>query len=122
MRVSHGRYQARGGGEGSRAREAEAQDARLAGAVASHVFPKPLDLAQQRSPSFRHRGAGVGDPDLARAAVEEPHAQLFLELPDLRAQHLLRNALTRCRAREVELLGDGDRIAKVAQLGHGTRL
>ena len=122
MGLGHGRHQARGGNEGSRPPKAETQDARLAAAVASHVLPEPFDLAQQRSSPFRHRGAGFGDPDLARAAVEEPHAQLFLELPDLRAQNLLRDALSRCRAGEVELLGDGDRIAEVAQLGHGIRL
>ncbi|MCY1241781.1 hypothetical protein D9M72_547020 [compost metagenome] len=48
-------------------------------------------------------------------ALEQPDLELFFERLDLDAQRRLRNVQALRGAREVELLGDGDEIAEMAQ-------
>ena len=72
----------------------------------------------------RECGARVGQqrlargrqPDRAPVAEEDPLAQLGLEPPDLLADRGLRDPQPLGRAREVQLLGDGDEVGELAEL------
>ncbi len=69
-----------------------------------------LRLLHDARADRRHR-------DLALAALEEPGAQLFLELLDRDRQRRLAHETAPRGATEAPLVGDGDDVAKLAQ-GH----
>src|SRR5262249_10327707 len=60
--------------------------------------------------------AGVGQAAPAVRAIEQADAELVLERADLLAERRLRHVQAGGRAREVQLLGDGDEVAEVAEL------
>jgi hypothetical protein len=62
------------------------------------------------------RAPGVRELDAAGRAVEERRPQLFLQLPDLRAERLLGEVQPRCGAGEVQLLRHRDERPQVTQL------
>ena len=62
--------------------------------------------------------AGLGQQHLARAALEELHAQFVLELLHRRRQARLAHEAALRRAAEVAFLGDGDDVLQFRQ-GHG---
>jgi hypothetical protein len=75
----------------------------------------------QREPRLAEKGAsGVGELDAPLVAREEGGAELALEIADLPAERRLGDVQSRGRVTEVQLLGDGDEVAEVAQL-HGLR-
>ncbi len=59
--------------------------------------------------------ARVGERHRAPRAHEQLHPQLGLQRADLLAQRRLGDVQAKRGAREVQLLGDGDEIAQVAQ-------
>ncbi len=61
-------------------------------------------------------GAGRGQGDPAAGAIEQPDAELALELADSRREGWLGQAQAGRRPGEVELFGDGDEVAEFAQL------
>ena len=65
--------------------------------------------------------AGRGQLDLALVAQQQRRADLLLELADLLAQRRLRHVQALGRAAEVQLLGDDDEVAQVAEL-HGVMM
>ena len=62
--------------------------------------------------------AGLGEGDAAVGAVEQPHAELGLELADLLADRRLRHVQALRGAAEMQLLRDRDEVPQVSQL-HG---
>jgi hypothetical protein len=77
-----------------------------AGGLLDHRLRLPDDLVAER----RHA-------DLVRAALEDAHAELFLELLDRHAQGRLRDEAGLGRPAEVLLAGHGDDVAEFGQ-GH----
>src|SRR5205823_2989842 len=72
----------------------------------------------------RENGAGAGEQllsglsqvDASPVAHKQLNAELMLQRTDLRAQWRLRDMQPRGRPCKIEILGDGDEVAKVAQL------
>ena len=79
---------------------------------------RDLGLVQDPTGLDEQRGAGRGEGDAAVGAVEQPHAQLCLELADLLADGGLRHVQALGGAAEVQLLRDRDEVPQVSQL-HG---
>ncbi len=65
------------------------------------------------------RPAGGGELHAALGALEQPHAQLLLQVGDGLRQRRLRHVQARGGAAEVQLVGDGDELAPQAQLDQG---
>ena len=74
------------------------------------------DLRQDAPRACRDRIACLGRHDAAAGALEQLHAQLDLELPDLLRQRRLGDVKLLRRAREVPVAGDGLGVAELAQL------
>jgi hypothetical protein len=72
----------------------------------------------ERAALGRERPAGLGERDLAPAAVEQRHAQLAFQLEDRLAQRRLRHGELFRGAAEVEGFGDGQEVAGLANLDH----
>jgi hypothetical protein len=66
--------------------------------------------------------SGIGELDSAVGAIEEPGAQAGLEALDLLAEGWLRDSKPSGRPAEMELLGDGEEGAEVAQLEFGSHI
>jgi hypothetical protein len=80
-----------------------------------------VDLGQ-RAPRPRHQQfTGGGQRDVARGAVDQRHADLVLEPPDLLGERRLGDVEPRGSPREVALVGERDEVAQLAQL-HGDYL
>jgi hypothetical protein len=71
---------------------------------------------ERRARRLQQRHAGLRQRDAPGRAIEQPHAELPLEPGDRRAERLLRDVQSLRRAREVQLLGDGDEVPQLAQL------
>src|SRR5262249_38165674 len=80
-----------------------------------------IRLLDRRARLLEEALADMGVRHAARLAGEELRAEHRLERLDLRAQRRRRDVETRGRAREMQLLGDRDEVAKMTQL-HGTGL
>ena len=76
----------------------------------------PLSLRQHEARLGQECGTGVGELHAASAALEEHRTDLALEIANLSAQGGLCDVQSLSRAPEVQLLGDGDEIAKMAEL------
>ena len=74
-----------------------------------------VELGQHGAGVAQERLAGGGELDAAAGALEQPDPQLGLEGADLLAERRLGDVQTSRRAPEVQLLGDGDEIAKLAE-------
>ena len=98
-----------------RAHEGDPQDARLAGVDRAGGGDGHVELGEH--------GAGVAQEGLARRgqlhpaarALQQRAAELGLERVDLLAERRLGDVQSRRGAPEVQLLGDGDEIAKLAE-------
>src|SRR5204862_1852542 len=74
------------------------------------------DRAVERAAGLgEKRLAGSGEADPAGESLEQRHSQLGLEITDLLGQGGLGDVQPPGGAREAELFGDSDEIAKVAQ-------
>ena len=82
--------------------------ARTAASAAGCLGEHAPRVRQERLPDRRQR-------DAPARAVEELRADLVLEGADLLAQRRLRDEDARGGAAEVELVGDGDKVAKVSE-------
>jgi hypothetical protein len=77
---------------------------------------RPVDLGQD-PPRFDEEGApGWGQVDMVGGAVQPEHAQLAFEALQLLAQGRLGDVLTGGRPAEVQLLGQDDEAAQLANL------
>jgi len=95
--------------------EADHQPLRLAGGGA-RGGAGGVGGRQQRDGVLVEDAAGRRQLDSARRALDERRADALLELPHLRAERLLGQMQPLRRAREVQLLRDGDEGAQVTQL------
>ena len=96
--------------------EADAEPPRLAARGALRGAHATLGL-REREPRLGEKGvAGGRELDAACMAFEERRADLALQVADLPAQRRLRDVESPRRAAEVQLLGDRDEVAKVAEL------
>jgi hypothetical protein len=94
--------------EGERVRRRAAQPPRGVG-EAEHVADDALGLVEEGA-------AALGELDAARGAAKQRKADLVLEQAYLLADRRLRDVEPRGRAREAALLGDGQGVAKLAEL------
>ena len=80
--------------------------------------PGRLDVGQHPLHEGQQGGAvgGEGDPPLARAAVEEHHAELVLEQADLAGQRGLGQVEAGGGPGEALLLGHGQGVGQLVQL------
>src|SRR6266849_1961578 len=84
----------------------------------SHRFDACIEARQYLAGTVEKVGPNGGELDTAARALEQRDPKLSLELHDPLAQRRLRHVETIRRPREVELLGHGDEVPKVAQF-HG---
>ena len=99
-----------------RADEADRQPADLAALHAPRLARRVLDRVEDLARAHEERRAGRGQLDLALVAQQQLRADLLLERADLLAQRRLGHVQALGRAAEVQLLGDGDEVAQVAEL------
>ena len=90
-------------------------------ARARRVGESRLDRLQRDDAIGEQPPARLGQLDVPRRAHEQLDAQLGLELPDRLAQRRRGHVQPVGRTREAQLLGDGDEVAQMAQLGHDDR-
>ena len=96
--------------------EADDELAGLAAAGRPGGGERVLDGLQGSAGGVEQRDAGLGELDAAGRPREQLDVELLLEAGDRRAQRLLGHVQPARRAREVQLLGDGDEVAQVPQL------
>src|SRR3954451_9931147 len=72
-------------------------------------------MAQDMPGLLEQRPSGDGEHDAARRAVEQPHAELLLELADLLADRGLGDVEAIRRTAEVQLLRDRDEVPQVTE-------
>ena len=101
-----------------RADEADRQPADLAALDAPGLARCVLDRVEDLPRPDEERLAGGRQLDPALVAQQQRRPDLLLELADLLAQRRLRHVQALGRAAEVQLLGDDDEVAQVAEL-HG---
>ena len=99
-----------------RADEADREPADLAALDAPRLARRVLDGVEDLARAHEERRPGRGQLDLALVAQQQRRADLLLELADLLAQRRLGHVQALRRAAEVQLLGDGDEVAQVAEL------
>ncbi|MNN04923.1 hypothetical protein D3C81_1176640 [compost metagenome] len=104
-----------GRGEGRRGGEAHLEFAQLAALGAAGDGHRPLQLGQHLTRLGQEQPAGLAQRHSAVGALEQAHAQLLLQRLDLLAQRRLGNAQLQGGAAEVQLFGNGDEIAQVAE-------
>ena len=97
-------------------REPDAQVAGLAPAGRLGSGERLVDRAQRGAGRLQQRLAGLRELHAAGRALQQRHAELLLEPGDRGAERLLGDVHAGGRAREVQLLGDGDEVAQVPQL------
>ena len=76
---------------------------------------RDLGLSQHAAGLLQHRGARVGQRDAALGAIEEPHAELLLQLADLLAHGGLRDMQALGGATEVQFLRNGYEVPQVPE-------
>ncbi|MDR8839216.1 hypothetical protein FEP81_03535 [Burkholderia multivorans] len=81
-----------------------------------------VERVQRRACVLRVDVAEFGEPHRAARAVEQRHAERFLELANLLRQRRLRHMQRIGRARETALLGDGQEIADVTKQHDGSSI
>jgi len=78
-------------------------------------------LGQQLAGMRVEEAAGLGELERPAAALEQQHPQVILQLLDLPGQRRLGDVQALGRAREVQLLGDGNEVTQVTQFHVDTR-
>jgi hypothetical protein len=99
-------------------RRPDVADPQFPGLAVRDLAHPPDRIVQplEHDPAFPpQRLARRGQPDLAAAAIEKLHAQVFLQLDHRAAQGRLRDPQAFARFGEAELLGDGHEIAEMAE-------
>ena len=108
----------RGGDLRRQRRGAGHADAQLAGFAAlgtPGLFDGFVHPGEDRAGFGQEGAAGLGQRHPAAVAQEQAHVHFAFELADLLAQWRLRHAQPLGRAAEVQLVGDGDEIAQMAE-------
>src|SRR5262245_35734077 len=98
--------------------EPNAEAAQLARAGTLRRCERSLRLGERAPGPGKECSASVCQRDLSTRAPEELCTELCLELPDRDAERRLRHLKLSGGTAEVELLGNGNEVPKVAQLGH----
>ena len=113
------------GGEGAQqglaeggSHHADAQGAGQAGLGLGGDLLGVLGGCEERAALGREEPAGLGEGDLAPAAVEQRNAELALQLEDRLAQRRLRHGELFRGAAEVEGFGDGEEVTGLPDLDH----
>src|SRR5690606_27195369 len=87
---------------------------------APHHIHRTADVGQGLAGFLEKQPAGVGQRHVPVAALEQAHPEFLFQGLDLLAQRRLGNAQHLSGAAEMQLLGDGDEIAQVAQFHKGS--
>src|SRR5512132_1464177 len=103
-------------GEGAGAGIADAQVAGFTPPRSLRRQRRPLGLHQQSLRFRLQHAAGLAQFDVSFAPPEQGHAQRSLQFADLLRQRRLRHAQTFGSAAEVQLSGNGEKVAELAQL------
>ena len=98
-----------------RADEADRQPAHLARAGSAKQLFDPIGLREQRAATLEQQAPGVRQLHTTAVAAQEHDAELLLEPLDLLAQRGLGDAQALRGTPEVQLLGDGDEVAKTTK-------
>jgi hypothetical protein len=105
---------------GGRAGEADPQHARGPLPHLVDVGLEGLDLVDDPPPAVQEHLAGGGEVHPPGGPVQQPHAELLLELADLLGQRRLGHVQALGGAAEVALLGHGDEVVELPDLHRGT--
>src|SRR6266446_5928535 len=97
---------------------ADHQVPRLVACYLSHCLDGCIETREYLAGAVEKVASDGGELDTAARTLEQRDLKLSLELHDPLAQRRLRHVETIRRSREVQLLGDGDEVPKVAQF-HG---
>lgn len=97
-------------------RGSDAEAPGIAAAYARGVFDQLVDASQEVAAPQPEAVAGAREPDVTPGTLEEPHAQLRLEIVDLPPERRLRDAQAGGGPGEGTGLGDGDEVAEVTEL------
>ena len=93
------------------------------GGVAGRTYcraPRSLGLLQDTPGFDEEHGPGGRQRDLVVRPIQEPNAQLLLEVVHLLADGRLADSQTVSGAPEVQLIGDGDEVAKMPKFHPGS--
>lgn len=107
---------------GGSAYEADAEPAGSALAGALHLLLHMLHQRQDLAGTGQHQLAGMGEADLAAAAVEQLRSDVLFELRNAPAERRLRDVQPRRSPAEIQLFGRRDEIPEaleVETLGKG---
>jgi hypothetical protein len=66
--------------------------------------------------SLQEMLSGLGEKHVPFIAIKKASTQFLLQCPDLRAQRGLRNVQSCGRSREIQFLGDRDKVANASEL------
>ncbi len=102
------------------AQEADGQPAGLAAPGTGRFQRGEVEVAQHLLGAPQERPARGGGVHAVPGAVEEPHAQLGLQVLDLLGQRRLRDAERGGGPAEVRVFGQGQRVAQVSKLHQPT--
>ena len=116
--AEHAQHAGDKGMQRGRAGEAHGQPARLAPGGTAHHLGQHVTALQQRLGLFQQRQPRRRGPHAARQALHQLHAQFVLQALQQPRQRRLLHAQALGRAGDVAFLGDGDKGAQLAKLGH----
>ena len=116
--AEHAQHAGHEGMQCGRAGETHGQPARIAAGGTAHHFGQPIGAGQQRPGLFQQRQPRRRGPHAARQALHQLHAQFVLKALQQSRQRRLLHAQALGRAGDVAFLGDGDKGAQLAKLGH----
>jgi hypothetical protein len=79
---------------------------------------QPLrDLLDRRPKSLDQKQTGIGERDASRRAVQQSEPETLLEVPHRVAERRRRDADTRGRRAEAEIVGNGNERCQIGKVG-----
>ena len=85
--------------------------------LALEVVQPPRDLLDRRPKPVEQAQARIGERDAPRRAVQQSEPETLLEVPHRVAERRRRDADTRRRRPEAEIVGDGNERGQIGKVG-----
>ena len=95
----------------------EAQTPERMPLLALEILQRPRDLLDRRPSPVEEAETRIGKRDAPGRAVQQSHRKTLLELPHRVAERRRRDADTRRRRTEAEIVGDGNERGQIGQIG-----